>query len=247
MIFGSAFGLHPVFGGIVGTAISMGVKRGIYSSEAGMGTATQYSGAAEVSHPVKQGLVQSFSVYIDTFIVCSATAFMVLMTGAYNVVGSDGGFIVQNLVDVPIGPMYTQNAVSSLIPALGAPFVAISLTLFAFTSLTGNYYVGETNLAYFIKKDRKWLFIVMKVVYLIVSYYSCLRATTFIWSISDVGIGLIVWTNLVGILLLSGIAFRIFKDYEKQVAEGKDPVFDPKKLNIKNAELWETINARRGK
>jgi len=244
LIFSSAFGVNPVFGGIVGTAISMGVKRGIYSSEAGMGTATQHSAAAEVSHPIKQGLVQSLSVYVDTLIVCTATALLILVTNSYNVVGPDGGFLVQNLTDVPIGPMYTQIAAGTLIsPTFGSIFVGISLSLFAFTSLTANYYVGETNVVMFINNKSKVLNI-LKVVYIIISYYSCLNATTLVWAISDVGIGLIVWINLIGILFLSNIVFKIFKDYEEQISQGLEPVFDPEKLGIKNADLWKKINSK---
>src|SRR5690606_17502169 len=111
LIIRSAFGFEPAFSGILGMAISWGVKRGIYSNEAGQGTAPHAASAAEVSHPVKQGLVQSFSVYVDTLFVCTATAFMIIFTGQYNVLNGKGGFVVENLPGVAIGPEYTQFAI----------------------------------------------------------------------------------------------------------------------------------------
>src|SRR5690606_17853836 len=127
LIFKSAFNLEPAFGGIIGSAIAWGVKRGIYSNEAGQGTAPHAAAAAAVSHPAKQGLVQAFSVYVDTLLVCTATALMILITGQYNVYGPDGEYIVQNLPGVELGPAYTQFAVAELSPTFGSAFVAISL------------------------------------------------------------------------------------------------------------------------
>src|SRR5690606_29456871 len=135
LIFRSAFGLEAAFSGIMGSAISWGVKRGIYSNEAGQGTAPHAAAAAEVSHPAKQGLVQGFSVYVDTLFVCSATAFMILFTGQYNVSNEIGGYIVENLPGVPIGPEYTQFAITAHFPAIGSGFVAIALLFFAFTTI----------------------------------------------------------------------------------------------------------------
>lgn len=118
LIFKSAFALDSAFGGIVGLAVSWGVKRGIYSNEAGQGTGAHAAAAAEVSHPVKQGLVQAFSVYIDTLFVCSATAFMILFTGMYNTEGPGGSFIISNLPGVEAGPGFTQAAIETVLPKL---------------------------------------------------------------------------------------------------------------------------------
>src|SRR5690606_32547897 len=112
LIFRSAFNLEPAFGGIVGAAIAWGIKRGIYSNEAGQGTAPHAAAAAAVSHPAKQGLVQAFSVYVDTLLICTATAFMILITGKYNTYAADGSYIVENLPGVELGPAYTQYAVA---------------------------------------------------------------------------------------------------------------------------------------
>src|SRR5690606_26498540 len=123
LIFRSAFNLEPAFGGVIGMAISWGVKRGIYSNEAGQGTAPHAAAAAEVSHPAKQGLVQAFSVYVDTWLVCTATALMILFTGQYNVLNPEGGFLVENLPGVPYGSAFTQSAINAHFPWLGDGFV----------------------------------------------------------------------------------------------------------------------------
>jgi AGCS family alanine or glycine:cation symporter len=148
LIFRSAFDLEPLFGGVFGSAIAWGVKRGIYSNEAGQGTAPHAAAAAAVSHPAKQGLVQAFSVYVDTLAICTITAFMILITGQYNVHNPDGGYIVENLPGVEYGAAFTQYAVSQLLPSFGPAFVAISLAFFAFTTIVAYYYMAETNLAY---------------------------------------------------------------------------------------------------
>ena len=240
LIFASAFGKGPIFGGIVGTAISMGVKRGIYSSEAGMGTAAHHAGAAEVSHPAKQGLVQAFSVYIDTLMVCTATALMILLTDAYNVIAPGGGFLVNNLGSVEVGAMFTQKAVETLSPGFGSAFVAISLVLFAFTSSFAGYYIGETNVAFLLKgKNNKKVFTAIKIIYMFMLLYSSVNSTTLVWSISDMGVGMMVWLNLIAILALSKVVFTTLKDYDSQMKQGIDPVFDPKKLGIETTGVWD--------
>ena len=148
LILSSAFSIDAGFGAIVGSAIEMGVKRGIYSNEAGQGTAPHASAAAEVSHPVKQGLVQAFSVYIDTLLVCTATALMILLTGFYNVVSPDGGMIYSGIQGVEAGPGYVQSVFETIIPGFGAIILAISLFFFAFTTILAYYYIAETNIVY---------------------------------------------------------------------------------------------------
>lgn len=239
LIVKSAFGAEQAFAGVVGAAISMGVKRGIYSNEAGMGTAVQAAAAADVSHPAKQGLVQAFSVYIDTLFVCTATAFMILITGMYNVSDSAGNFIVNNLPGVEAGPIFTQSAVESVIPGFGASFVAISLLFFAFTTILGNYYAAETNIAYIGRKlNSKWLLIGMRCVTLFAVFTGTTKTASLAWAIGDVGVGTMSWLNLVALLLLSKIAFNVLKDFEKQYKETGDAIFDPDALGIKNTEAW---------
>ncbi|MFP3917962.1 alanine/glycine:cation symporter family protein [Lysinibacillus telephonicus] len=263
LIFSSAFGVQELFGGIIGSAIAWGVKRGIYSNEAGQGTGAHPSAAAEVSHPTKQGLVQAASVYIDTLLVCSATAFMILFTGMYNVQdekapeGSDpfvyvgqfsegqlsGDEQISFAKSIEAGADFTQYAVESALPGFGAPFVAISLFFFAFTTIMAYYYIAETNISYlFSGRGEKIGIWIAKIVILVTAFYGTVRTSTLAWAMGDVGLGLMVWINVIAILIIMKPAIIALKDYEAQKKEGKDPVFDPQKLGIKGADFWEKRN-----
>lgn len=241
LIFKSAFGADSMFGGILGSAIAWGVKRGIYSNEAGQGTGAHAAAAAEVSHPAKQGLVQAFSVYIDTLFVCSATAFMILFTGMFNTVGADGKtFLVEKLPGVEAGPGYTQAAVDAVIPGFGAEFVAVALFFFAFTTIMAYYYMAETNIAYLLRgKNGKVPMFILKVVILGATFYGAVKEASLAWAMGDAGLGIMVWLNLIAIVLLAKPALIALKDYEAQKKQGLDPVFNSKRLGIKNAEYWE--------
>lgn len=239
LIVRSAFGVDSVLGGLLGSAISWGVKRGIYSNEAGQGTAPHASSAAAVSHPAKQGLVQAFSVYIDTLFVCSATGFMVLMTGCYNIVGADGSFLYEGMKGVEAGPVYTQAAIDQLMPGLGGPFIAVTIFFFAFTTILGYYYMAETNAAYINRTLRKpFIMTILKVIFLGTVAFGALKASTLIWTMADVGVGTMAWLNMTAILLLQKPAFKALKDYEAQLNLGLNPVFHPEKLDIKGADYW---------
>jgi AGCS family alanine or glycine:cation symporter len=243
LIISSAWGLNSAFGAIVGMAIQWGVKRGIYSNEAGQGTGPHAAAAAEVSHPTKQGLVQSFSVYIDTLFVCSATGFMILITGMYNVKDAAGNFIAENMPGVAIGPIYTQNAVESVFPGFGAPFVAISLFFFAFTTIMAYYYISECNVAYLTRgTDSKLLLNVFRILFMAAVLWGTLQEAALIWNIGDIGVGLMAWLNIVAIFLLRKPALLALKDYEQQKKLGLDPVFNPLKLGIQNADFWVEYN-----
>jgi alanine or glycine:cation symporter, AGCS family len=232
--------LDSAFGGLIGMAISWGVKRGIYSNEAGQGTGAHPAAAAEVSHPAKQGLVQAFSVYIDTLFVCSATAFMILFTGMYNTTRPDGTFIVQNLKGIEAGPGYTQAAIESIFPGFGAGFVAIALFFFAFTTIMAYYYIAETNIAYLSRgNNSKWAMFLLKIVLLGATFYGAVKTAGLAWALGDTGLGIMVWLNVIAIVLLAKPAIITLKDYEKQKKQGLDPVFDPKAIGIKNADFWE--------
>lgn len=240
LIFKSAFALDSAFGGLIGMAISWGVKRGIYSNEAGQGTGAHPAAAAEVSHPAKQGLVQAFSVYIDTLFVCSATAFMILFTGMYNTQAEDGSFIVNNLQGVEAGPGFTQAAIDSIMPGFGAGFVAIALFFFAFTTIMAYYYIAETNIAYLIRgKNRKPAMLLLKLVIMAATFYGTVKTAKLAWALGDVGLGIMVWLNVIAIVLLAKPAIVALKDYERQKKQGLDPVFNPKELGIQNADYWE--------
>ena len=253
LIFKSAFRAEPTFAGIIGSTIAWGVKRGVYSNEAGQGTGPQASSAAEVSHPAKQGFVQAFSVYVDTLFVCSATGFMILMTDNYTTFNADGSVLYNAgtayTVD-QIGPAYTQGAVNTLINGFGAAFVAIALFFFAFTTLMAYYYIAEVNVNYVIKrltgKGNVMATHVLKVVLLGMTFYGAVKTSDLAWAMGDIGVGLMAWLNIIAILALSNIAMKCFKDYERQLKEGKaseDITFDPVSLGIKNADFWENLNA----
>lgn len=246
LIFKSAFSLDATFGGIIGMAIAWGVKRGIYSNEAGQGTAPHAAAAAEVSHPAQQGLVQAFSVYVDTLFVCTATALMILFTGMYNVTEVDAAgqpttLIVENLSNVDYNG-FTQAAVSHHFPGFGNGFVAIALFFFAFTTIMAYFYYADTNIAYLVKneKTRKVIGWIFKIVFLCTVYFGTIRTADTAWAIGDIGVGLMAWTNIIAILLLSKIAMKVWKDYKTKRKQGiEDPSFDPKELGIKNADFWE--------
>ncbi|MGX9987390.1 alanine/glycine:cation symporter family protein [Soonwooa purpurea] len=224
LIFDSALGIDSAFGGIIGMAIAWGVKRGIYSNEAGQGTAPHAAAAAEVSHPVKQGLVQGFSVYVDTIFVCSATALMILFTGMYNVQNPAGGFITENIPGVKMGADFTQYAVAHHLPSVGKAFVAISLFFFAFTTIMAYYYIAETNISYLQKKANSKIYIrIFQGVILISTFYGAVKTADAAWMLGDIGVGLMAWLNVIAILLMQKKAMFLFKDYEKQKKEGKDP------------------------
>ncbi len=239
LIIGSAFNAEPAFAGVFGMAISWGIKRGIYSNEAGQGTAPHAAAAAEVSHPVKQGLVQAFSVYVDTLLVCTATAFMILFTGKYNVVNPAGGFIVENMPGVEFGPAYTQEAVNTYFPSLGGGFVAISLLFFAFTTIMAYYYIAETNLSYLTGAQNKWLLWMLRGLILVATFYGSIKTAASAWVLGDIGVGMMAWLNIIAIILLHRPAMKALKDYQAQIKAGKDPVFNAKQLGIKNADEWE--------
>lgn len=228
-----------------GAAVGWGVKRGIYSNEAGQGTGPHAAAAAEVEHPAQQGLVQAFSVYIDTLLVCSATAFMILITGAYNVHGVDGVMLIQNLpmtVD-PNSPAFTQYALERVMPGVGKPFVAVALFFFAFTTLLAYYYIAETNVAY-IRRSVKipGMMLALKITLLASVFYGAVKTASLAWGLGDIGVGLMAWLNIVGVLIIFFMAqpaVKALKDYEAQRKAGVDKyTFDPRALGIKNADFW---------
>jgi alanine or glycine:cation symporter, AGCS family len=240
LIFKSAFGAEEMFGGILGSTIMWGVKRGLYANEAGQGTGAHPAAAAEVSHPAKQGLVQAFSIYLDVFLIVTATAFMILFTNSYNTVNEKTGeVLVENLKGVETGPAYTQAAVDTILPGFGSGFIALALFFFAFTTIFAYYYIAETNLAYLVKgKQRKLAMTILKFVLLGATFYGSVKTAETAWAMGDIGLGIMVWLNLIAILLLFKPANIALKDYEAQLKQGLDPEFNSTKLGIKNAEFW---------
>jgi len=240
LIFNAAFNTESAFGGIIGIAISWGVKRGIYSNEAGQGTAPHAASAAAVSHPIKQGLVQGFSVYVDTLFVCTATAFMILFTGQYNVANPEGGILVQNLHEtIQAGPEYTQLAVAKHFPLLGDSFVAVALFFFAFTTIMAYYYIAETNINFVIGNSKNKLLVwVLRLFILASVYMGCVSTAESAWTLGDIGVGIMAWLNVIAIIFLHNKVLILLKDYEMQRRKGKDPIFDSSEYNFRNMDFW---------
>ncbi|WP_371379289.1 alanine/glycine:cation symporter family protein [Thalassotalea aquiviva] len=242
LILADAF--SPMAG--IGAAIGWGVKRGVYSNEAGQGTGPHAAAVAEVEHPAQQGLVQAFSVYIDTLFVCSATAFVILITGAYNVHGAGDTMIVQNLAaDIAANsPAYTQIAVDSMFQGVGKPFIALALFFFAFTTILAYYFIAENNVAY-IKRtlNISGLQFGLKVMIMAATFYGTVKAADVAWGLGDVGVGLMAWLNIIAIIIIFFMAkpaIKALKDYDKQFKSNSETyTFDPEALGIKNAELWQ--------
>ncbi|NTV72789.1 MAG: alanine:cation symporter family protein [Holophaga sp.] len=241
LVFSSAFGLHATFGGIAGSAIAWGVKRGIFSNEAGQGTGPQAAAAAEVAHPAQQGLVQAFSVYVDTLGVCTATGLMVLLTGQYNVADGSGGFLAAHIPGIEHGPLYTQRAVDTVLPGFGPAFVAVALFFFAFTTLMAYAYYAESNVAYLLRgRSTRWGINAIRAGLLAMTLFGSVRTASLMWALGDIGVGLMAWLNLVAILLLAGTGVKVLRDYEAQVRAGGGLHFDPVRLGIRRTVCWES-------
>ena len=202
-----------------------GIKRGLFSNEAGMGSAPNAGATADVSHPVKQGLVQTISVFIDTILICTTTAFMLLNYGIF-----DG------LKGMP----YVQQAIFTEVGEIGIHFITISIFLFAFSSLIGNYCYAEGNLK-FIFNDKKVLFI-FRIICILAIFFGAQLDFSTVWDLADVLMGVTAILNIIVILLLGKTAFVCLRDYNEQKKQGKDPLFEPKKLGIKHAECWDEID-----
>lgn len=230
-IIKSAFGIEQVAGGAVGTAILQGVKRGLFSNEAGMGSAPNAAATAAVPHPVKQGLLQSLGVFFDTMLVCTATAIMILLYS-----GLKFG------EKAPQGVEVTQSALNEHLGSPGGIFLTIAITLFAFSSVVGNYYYGQSNIE-FLSKNKIILFIFRCLVVVLVFIGAVVKTET-VWSTADLFMGLMAIVNLVSIIGLSNIAFAVMKDYIQQKRAGLKPVFRPENLeiNLFGIECWGREN-----
>ena len=224
LIIKSAFGMEQVVGGSLGAALMQGIKRGLFSNEAGMGSAPNVAATASTSHPVKQGLIQSLGVFTDTLIICSCTAFIILMSGI-----EFGGQMD--------GIRLTQEALTTQIGGAGRIFVAIAIFFFAFSSIIGNYYYGEANIK-FITSSRKVLNAYRLLVGVMVMSGAVMSLQT-VWSLADLTMALMTLCNIAAILLLGGQVMTLLKDYRKQKSAGLDPVF--RKNDIKEFASNDSI------
>ena len=224
-IIEAAFGLKQAVGGAIGVAMLQGIKRGLYSNEAGMGSAPNAAATSNVSHPVKQGLLQAFGVFVDTILICSATGFIVLLYPEYNTIGEKGIKL-------------TQLALSHSVGTWGAGFITLCIFLFAFSSLVGNYYYGEANLEFLTKSKTSML--IFRVLTVACVYLGSVASLGLVWDIADVSMGIMALMNIIVIAILSPKAVAIIKDYIRQRKEGKNPVFKAKDIpGLENTECWD--------
>lgn len=224
LIVGNAFGIGPAVGGGFGAAIMQGIRRGLFSNEAGMGSAPNAAATADVSHPAKQGLVQSFGVFVDTLVICSATAFVILFSGIYES-GEANGITL------------TQNALASHVGGWAVGFISFAVFMFAFSSIIANYYYGETNVE-FITGSERWVtyyrFAVMALV-----LFGSVAALELVWAMADLFMASMAIVNLIAIALLAPVASAVLKDYSRQRDAGRDPTFRAGDIRIvKNTECW---------
>lgn len=224
-IIEAAFGIKQAVGGAIGVAMLQGIKRGLYSNEAGMGSAPNAAATSNVSHPVKQGLLQAFGVFVDTILICSATGFIVLLYPEYNTIEEKGIKL-------------TQLALSHSVGAWGAGFITLCIFLFAFSSLVGNYYYGEANLEFLTKSKTSML--IFRVLTVACVYLGSVAKLGLVWDIADISMGIMALMNIVVIAILSPKAVAIINDYIKQRKEGKNPVFRAKDIpGLENTECWD--------
>lgn len=211
LIVSDAFGFHQVAGGSIGATMLYGFKRGLFSNEAGEGSAPNVAATAAVSHPVKQGLIQALGVFTDTLLVCSCTAFIILVSGLYSSPELNGIRL-------------TQNALQTAVGSMGEIFVALAILLFAFSSIIGNYYYGEANIR-FLSPNRSLLMVYRLFSGGVMVMFGALASLDIVWNIGDICMALITACNLVAIVLLGRYAFRLLDDYTRQKREGKNPTF----------------------
>lgn len=224
-IFEEAFDFQAIAGGFAGSCMVWGIKRGLFSNEAGMGSAPNAAASADVSHPVKQGLVQVISVFIDTIIICTTTVFIVLCTNVFEYGGDLNG--------IPL----VQESVKTVFGEVGVGILTISVILFAFTSLIGNYFYAEFNIK-FISENKVFMF-VFRILAVIMVFIGANSNLQLAWNTADILMAAMALINIVAITLLNGIAKDALEDYVKQKKEGKNPVFKAANIGLDNTDVWK--------
>ncbi len=225
LIFREAFDFEAIFGGFAGSCMVYGVKRGLFSNEAGMGSAPNAAAAADVSHPVKQGLVQVISVFIDTLIICSTTVFIVLCTGQYEVGGKLDG--------IPL----VQESVKTMFGEAGVAIITVSVALFAFTSLIGNYFYAEANIKFI--SENKVFMTVFRILAVIMVFIGANSNLKLAWNMADILMGGMALVNIIALFCLGGIAVKAMNDYIEQKKAGKNPVFKASDIGLNNTDVWK--------
>lgn len=212
MIIDGAFGIGPAAGGAIGAAMTMGIKRGLFSNEAGEGSTPNAAATASVTHPVKQGLIQTLGVYTDTMLICSATAFIILCSGMHTQ-GHDGIVLTQKAIDASLGGGHNYGSI----------FVSIAIFFFAFTSIVANYYYGETNLRFI--RNNEMLIRIYRLAVGAMVYIGAVCSLDFVWGFADITMALMTLCNLAAILYLGRYAIILLKDYRDQLRTGRDPIY----------------------
>lgn len=227
LIVNNAFGLDQAFGGGMGMAVIMGIKRGLFSNEAGEGSAPNVAATASVSHPVKQGLIQAFGVFTDTLLICTATAFIILCSGVYTM-DHDGIILTQKSIDTALG-----------VEGPGSIFVSVAIFFFAFTSIVANYYYGETNIRFII--DSQPLVNIYRLAVGAMVYIGSVSSLGFVWGFADITMALMTLCNLAAILFLGRYAVRCLNDYRSQLHRGLDPVYHSSTIPeiASQTECWD--------
>lgn len=228
LIISNAFGADEVYGGTVGAAMVMGIKRGLFSNEAGEGSTPNAAATASVSHPVKQGLIQTLGVYTDTLLVCSATAFIILCSGIFTE-GHDGIILTQHAIDAGLGGGHHSGSV----------FVCVAIFFFAFTSIIANYYYGETNIRFI--RDNNLLIRLYRLLVGAIVYSGAVVPLNLVWGFADITMALMTLCNLAAITLLGKYAVRLLQDYRAQKRAGKDPVYHSSTIPeiARETECWD--------
>lgn len=224
MIITEAFDVQSVMGGLAGSAVVVGIKRGLFSNEAGMGSAPNASASADVEHPVKQGLVQVISVFIDTILVCSSTAMMLFSSGVEGVKG------------VMDGIPYVQAAIRVNVGEWGIHFITLSIFAFAFSSIIGNYFYAESNILFI--KNSKVALNVFRVTCVLAVFLGAQADFSLVWNLADVTMGLMAVVNIIAIILLDNVAFKALKDYEIKKKSGEKLVFKESDIGVKDT-VWK--------
>ena len=253
----SAFGMDAAFGGIVGSALLQGIKRGTFSSAAGMGESTPAASAAETSHPVKQGMANAAGVWLDTIIVCTATGFMILLTDCFNVVG--GVHVGQGTEEMAAlaeagtnGVIFVQYACRQIVGNFAPLFIAVMLALFSFTCIISYYYEAETSALYLFQGDekvgvRKTVTWILRIAVVTLVFVFGIVESSLAWDLSDLALGSCTWVNVFMLWFLFPKTRALYKDYAEQLKAKKDPYYNPDKLSWVGVDkdLWRDINKDR--
>jgi len=238
-IFVSAFDFNAIFGGFMGSCVMFGIKRGLFSNEAGIGSAPNAAATADVSHPVKQGLVQALSVFIDTILICSATAFMCMSSG----IDSSKFTTIKNGDVIYHSAQYIQACLASSFGDFGPIFITIVMVLFAFTTLIGNLYYVDQAVHHIIGHTPSKAFtITYRIISAVLVFAGAGLSSGLLWGIADITMGLMALINIPVIVILGKYAYRAIADYNKQKKEKKNPTFSPSSIGLDNLDAWQNTD-----